>query len=363
METRFTSVPIAGCLKHGILENNRPKELGYFIAKTQNPLKHLVNKFDSLYDKKQEIIIYIIDENACSLKRVKRNQSGVICYCLNNFNKAREKVNKNWIEKDCLETCEHRQAKGNQKPMCQQELTLKFLLPNISNDRVWIFQTRSYYTIQNIYSYINFQKALGNSIKGYYKLFLSKKISEKDGKTFNNYVVDITKIEETKMQPVNVNPNNGISEENTLDTTNPNDTNNTEVSNLDTTNTEKKTTVKKQKSRKKQASNISPPENTNVIPIADDNIEATPENMEKYYILLETEKIDLKKNGKLVPYTKGKFINKDSKEFEIILHPNFANEIEKCALGSQFLLNTKEICGRLFATECQVLQKQLKEAV
>ena len=70
--------------------------------------------------------------------------------------------------------------------MCQEEITLKFLIPSVSKDRVWIFQSRSYNTLKNISAYMELQKEIGNSIKGYYKLFLFQKESEKDGKKFKN---------------------------------------------------------------------------------------------------------------------------------------------------------------------------------
>ena len=332
METNFTSVPIAGCIKHGVLENNRPKELGYFIARVENnAMKDFSDTFNKLYSKTQELIIYVLNEDACTLRRVKRNQSGIMCYCSNNTSKAKEKVNKAWVEKDCLESCESRQAKENQKPLCQQELTLKFLIPTIAQDRCWLFQTKSFYTIQKITSYLNFQKQLGNPIKGYYKLFLSTKISETNGKKFTNYVVDIMKASEDSNNTPNLSQTNSTKADiPTLESTQtepiitkPIQQDDTNIKPNKKTASKKISTEKTKKDKPEKAENVEAQSETTQI---------TDEDMNNYYILLETSNIELTKQGKQIPYIQGKFINKQDKEVEIILHPDFANEIAECEL-------------------------------
>ena len=356
METKYANFPIAGCLKHGIQENNRPRELGYFIAKIQeNAMQHLQQKFNQLYNEQKEVIIYFFSEDAYTIKKVKRNQSGTSCYCLNNSTKAKEKVNKKWIEKECLKECEFRQSKNNQKPMCQDEITLRFLIPNISKDRVWIFQSRSYHTINNIKSYIELQKLLGNSIQGYYKLFLSQKVSEKDGNKFTNYVVDIVKIEESDLKPQTNNVETPVS--NTITSIPQEKTKETKTQAK--TNTTEKTKTKPKNNTKTQTTIQSKQKNTK----QEDTIVPTEENINKYYILLDTGTVELTKKGQKVKYTTGKFVNNDNRELEILFTPNFADEIAQCNLGSQFLLDTQKIGGRIYATTCQTIQKQLKEVV
>ena len=355
MESKYVSFPIAGCLKHGIQEANRPRELGYFIVKVQeSAMQHLQQKFDQLYNEQKEIIIYFFSDDAYSIKKVKRNQSGISCYCLNNSAKAKEKVNRKWIEKDCVKDCEFRQSKNNQKPLCLDEITLRFLIPNISKDRIWIFQSRSYHTINNIQSYIELQKLLGNSIQGYYKLFLSQKVSEKDGNKFTNYVVDIVKVEESDFK----------TKTNDLETP----VSNTNVSVVQEKIEEEKTQNKtsntnKPKAKTKNTSEIQTKIKSSPKSINSEVIMPTKENINKYYILLDTGTIELTKKGQKVTYITGKFVNNDNQELEIILHPDFADEIAQCNLGSQFLLDTEYIGGRIYATNCQTIQKQLKEAV
>ena len=65
MESKYVSFPIAVCLKHGIQEANRPRELGYFIVKVQeSAMQHLQQKFDQLYNEQKEIIIYFFSDDA-----------------------------------------------------------------------------------------------------------------------------------------------------------------------------------------------------------------------------------------------------------------------------------------------------------
>lgn len=366
---KYSNLPIAGCLKHGTQEGNRPKELGYFIAKVQEPaLQHLLTKFNEQYDKKQEVIIHIFSEDAYSIKRVKRNQSGTICYCLSNSDKAKEKVNKKWVEKDCLEDCKDRLSSGSQKPMCQEEITLKFLIPSVSKDRVWIFQSRSYNTLKNISAYMELQKEIGNSIKGYYKLFLFQKESEKDGKKFKNYVADIVKLEENDLSLISQTSNSDAKNSSIENISNePNLSSNKIPENTPEQKKPKKTTQKVTKQETKTETKPSAPQkDTTPDTKTQDNSnvsEATDDDFDKYYVLLNTSSIELNNQGKMVKYTQGRFINKDDKELDIILHPNFAGEIAMCDLGSQFLLDTQEIKGRLFATACKTIQKQIKEAV
>lgn len=370
MQTNYVSVPIAGCLKHGELFNNRPRELGYFITKIrEEAMQHLNTRFEQLYNKQKEVIIYIFSEDACSIKRVKKNQSGTVCYCLADSEIAKEKVNKKWVEKQCTETCESRQTNGKKAAMCQEELTLRFLIPNVSKDRIFILQSKSYHTRNNIFSYINLQKQLGNSIKGYYKLFLTEKVSEKEGNKFTNYVVDIVKLEDSDLQAI---PKNSITTNTTTITTNNQTSQNSKpTTNVITKNNNSeqiKETPKTNKDtvkQKKQVQTKAKPEQKQVeVPTTENTtIKPTEDNLQKYYILLDTSVIELEKKGQLVKYTQGHFVNKDDKECNIILHPNFAGEIVECALGSQFLFDTIEKDGKIFATSFQVIDKQLKEAV
>lgn len=198
MQTQFLTLPIAGSIRHGEKQEKngktKPVELGHFVAKIQDvAMEHLKTKFQERYNNSKILNVYFIDEDPLTIRRVRYNQSGTACYCLLDQTKGKEKVGKKWTEKECQDTCEHRSAPEGKKPACTVEVTLKFMIPEISQDRIWYLKTSSYYSIRNISSYITLQKKLNNSLVGNYKLFLKPKETVIDGKTFNNFVLDIVK--------------------------------------------------------------------------------------------------------------------------------------------------------------------------
>ena len=170
----------------------------------------MLEKFNNLYKESKELNIYFPDENPFTERRVRYNQGGTVCYCLLNQTKGKEKIGKQWSEKNCSEECEHRIAPKGKKTACLIEGSLKFILPEISSDRIWCLKTKSYYSRKNISDYINFQKQLNNSLIGNYKLFLKPKENIVEGKTFNNYVLDIVKIDDFNSNPT-LNQNNTAS--------------------------------------------------------------------------------------------------------------------------------------------------------
>ena len=196
MQTKFMTLPIAGSIRHGEKQEkngkSKPVELGHFVAKIQDDaMSHLLDKFKTKYSQSRILNIYFFDEYPLSIRRVRYNTGGTTCYCKLDDTKAMEKVNNKWTQKECLESCEHRVSKGNTKPQCTVEATLKFMIPDISTDRIWFLKTKIYYSILNISSYITLQKKLGHSLKGNYNLFLKTKEDIIDGKKFNNYVLDL----------------------------------------------------------------------------------------------------------------------------------------------------------------------------
>lgn len=356
MQTTFRTIPIAGSIKHGAKQGKegkeRPVELGYFVAQVHdNAMEHLAEKFNNLYKESKELNIYFPDENPYLEKRVRNNQGGTVCYCLLGQTKGKEKNGKQWSEKDCSEECEHRTAPKGKKPACLIEGTLKFMIPEISSDRIWCLKTKSYYSRQNIRDYINFQKHLNNSLIGNYKLFLRPKEDTIDGKTFNNFVLDIVKIEDFISNP--------ISNQETTNATTPN---NTQVA---------KNPLKEKKPKNTNKTTIptkpiTPEEEPDVISIEipkSEKNEPTEDDLKRYYVLIDTKDVTLNKKGKPTKYLEAKFCNKDSKEISAIIHPKYAKDMSLCELGSQFLMDIEEFGQRLIVNKCEYLVKQLKEAV
>ncbi len=356
MQTTFRTLPIAGSIKHGAKKGKegkeRPIELGYFVAKVQDEaMGHLLDKFNNLYKESKELNIYFPDENPFTEKRVRYNQGGTACYCLLNQEKGKEKIGKQWSEKNCSEECEHRTAPKGKKPACSIEGTLKFMIPEISKDRIWYLKTTSYYSLQNIRDYINFQKHLNNSLIGNYKLFLKLKEDTIDGKTFTNYVLDIVGNDNFISNPIsNQNTNNNSTSSKTQVEKSP-----LKENKLKDTN---KTTI--------PTATLAPAEESDTISIEipkSEKNEPTEDDLKRYYVLLDTKDVTINKKGKPTQYLEAKFCNKDSKEISAIIHPKYAKDMSLCELGSQFLMDIEEFGQRLIVNNCEYLVKQLKEAV
>lgn len=200
-KTRHFNLPLAGMIQHGIrTEKGFPKELGYFIARTKDAqMKSLVEKFNTVYNNSTQLKVRFFNEDPFTVRNARYNQSGLVCYCMQGESIGKQKVKNLWQEKECLSNCEYATVKEDEKkPACMEEGTLKFLLPEISSDRVWIMKTRGFTVIDKISSYISSQKIMGNSMIGDFSLYLKQEehIRQSDGQKFTNYTIDILKIED-----------------------------------------------------------------------------------------------------------------------------------------------------------------------
>ena len=197
-----TNLPIVGRIQHGmqqiVNQRKRVTELGYFIAKTKNDnMNFLLNRFDEKYPKQTFLNVQFFDEDPLSIRKIRYNQGGAVCYCMAGTSKGKQKVSNKWQDIECSSDCQYCiKQKGASKPACNYEGTLKFLLPEISKDRIWIMKITGQQSISNLEEYINFQKYLGNSLKGTYTIFLNQiEQTNSEGKKFNNFVIDIVKAE------------------------------------------------------------------------------------------------------------------------------------------------------------------------
>ena len=203
MEQKRILLPLAGKIQHGKQEQSQKGrkiiELGYFIAKAENEtLTFLENRFNEKYPQKQLIHIRFFDENPYTVRRIRYNQSGAVCYCPYEETQGKQKVSGVWKNINCTEDCKYRiTEEGKNKPACLFEGNLRFLLPEISQDRIWRMQIKGYQSIFALYEYLSFQKYLGKSLIGDYYLFLKKKKqTSKDGKSYENYILDIIRKED-----------------------------------------------------------------------------------------------------------------------------------------------------------------------
>ena len=178
--------------------NKRVQEYGYFIMKIKDQnMQPYLQKFDQIYKGKQNIDVEFLDENPLSIKYVRHNQGGKVCYCMADSNVARLKVKDGWKKIECNGNCQYRQKDENGKSACNRLGCLKFFIPSICKDRIFYMLITSQTTINRLDEYFSLQKSRGNKIEGLYNLFLKQeKQSNSFGKTFNNYLVDILKKED-----------------------------------------------------------------------------------------------------------------------------------------------------------------------
>ena len=378
---RLVNLPVIGNIQHGEKINNKVTEYGYFIAKTKNThMQPYIEKFDTLFKGKQTIDIEFFDEEPLTIKYVRYNQSGEVCRCPEGSNQATQKVQNGWQQIECKGSkCQYRQKSEAGKCACNRIGWLKFMIPSVSTDRIFLMKITGQTSINQLDDYIALQKLQGNSIKGVYTLFLYQKEQQNSlGQTFNNYVLDILKKEDfNSSKPIpqitqnqeelstenTQNVNNKVEAQEKISTTatntkkeNKNNTTTTETQEKQTTSTKetkstttKKSTKSKTKKTEEKPAEISEPTNT--------------ESINKCFALLNTFYQTLKDNdGKEREYLVGEFVDMDDKTIDIFINPKYANELLECDLGTLVKLeDIREIGDKKFAMKLEIIEKMFKK--
>ena len=382
-QTRNANLPIIGMVQHGIQVQNsngtkRAKELGYFIAKVQDKyMQKFLQKFKELYEGKKYIEIEFVNDNPLTKKFVRYNQGGEVCYCLEGNNIGSQKTKNGWKPIECNTVeCPYRQRNEVGKTVCNRIGWLKFFIPSISMDRIWLMKITGQKSIDRLDSYIKIQKAQGNSLNNRYILFLKQEEQENKftGQKFNNYVLDILKkeyflleqtipqtseisVKQSTANAENVN-NNVVNQE--LKVINNNTTSNVtkkETTKAEEVNSKQPTTAKKQtKSKTKKEENKS--KETESIETKTENKE---DELKNCYALLSTftEKLT-NKQGESKEYLIGEFTDMQDNISNIVIRPEDSKEIAECDLGTFVKLDVSEIGGRKFAMKLEFIEKRLK---
>ena len=336
-QTRTINLPIAGKLQHGEkLEGKGPKELGYFIARTQNSeMNFLINRFKEKYPKETKVNIRFFDENPLTIRNVRYNQSGAVCYCLENSKEGKEKTKNGWKPIECKEDCSYRFTDGHGKPMCNREATLKFIVPAVTTDRIFLMKITGQTSIDRVKDYIKLQKMQSKSIVGDYTLSLHQEEQiNREGKKFNNYILDIYKSDEFD--------SNNISQESEKIKEEP-----------------KKETIKKKEQKPKQTSSTKQvkkvQENAKTEPKKEEKI--SEDDMKNYYALISTKHENINDKDYLI----GNFANIEDEIMDIIISPEYAEELENCDLGTTVKLDVqKTITNKLFTKTIEYIEKHKK---
>lgn len=358
------NLPIVGKIQHGeqiITQNGtkRVKELGYFIAKTKNDNMQLVlDRFNERYPKRTSLIIHFFDENPLSVRRIRYNQGGAICYCMAGQNQAKQRTTSGWKTINCTSECTYSIPSDEiSKPMCNLEATLKFLLPEISNDRIWIMKITGQTSIKRLQAYINLQRQLGNSLIGNYILFLKQEQqTNKTGKTFNNYILDIM-----RENPINSNNSNSKDYNNQIPLS-PNTNTDIETT-IEINKKSEKMNIKKSSKQPKSTKKQDSLSTENNISSNLKEQEKNNEELEEYYSLLETKMKSFLKDGKSKNYLVASFVNSKDEPIDVVIPPEFSEELLQCDLGTLVKLDLKTSNNNTFTKNIQYIQKYIKNAV
>ena len=345
-QTRNTNLPVIGMVQHGIQIQNpngtkRAKELGHFIAKIQdNYMQKFLQKFDELYTGKKYLEIEFVNDNPLTKKFVRYNQGGEVCHCLEGNSTGSQKTKDGWKPIKCeTDKCQYRQKNEKGKTVCNRIAWLKFFIPSISKDRIWLMKIT--------------------------------------GQTFNNYVLDILKKEDFLLEQTtpktsentqelstkneqNVN-NNVVNQELAVSTNNDNSTV-TSVENIkpkETTTKKSTATTKKQtKSKTKNEEEKAPKE----MKTEESKTENSDDKLKNCYALLNTFTETLVDNqGNKKEYLVGEFADMKDKISNIVIRPEDSAELAECDLGTFVRLDVSERKGRKFAMKLEYIDKTLKK--
>ncbi len=336
---------------------------------------------------KQYIEIEFCNENPLSKRFERNNQGGKVCYCMEGTTTGKQKTKDGWKPIECNEQCQYRQKDKKGKSACNRIGWLKFFIPSICQNRIWLMRITGQESINRLDAFINLEKAQENTLKGRYILFLKQEeqTSKATGKSYNNYILDIVKKEDFIFEPqipqtnqkqeelstkTSQNVNNNIEQEQQNTVSKPVAT---QTSNVVTNKAENTTPKEETKQNKNETNNVTENEETikpkkqtkSRTKKTEDKLKETTIEQEQetdnYYIFesLSSEKIQTKLGTK--DYTVGKFYDVQDKQHNIIVKPEYATELQNCELGTLVeFTEIKEIEGRKFALGLNFISKMPK---
>lgn len=373
-----TNLPLAGRIQHGeqqiINHKKKVKELGYFIAKSKNDnMNFLLNRFYEKHQKQNFLNIQFFDETPLTIKKIRYNQSGAVCYCMTGTSKGKQKISNKWQDIECNSNCKYCiKQEGSSKPACNYEGTLKFLLPDISTDRIWIMKITGQQSISNLEEYINFQKYLGNPLIGTYTIFLNQiEQTNSEGKKFNNIVLDIVKAEDFNSNNVSFSQINTKNSSLSTDNVQTVDNSNQNQDKTQFENNATKETSKTNKNSKNNTQKATQADNTNAVT----NSETTTENLQseqskitdgtykEHCFLYDKEYKTFKKNGNETEYLIAKVTDINDKLTNVVISPEFRTEIEYCDIGTELIIEFKNFKGNIISKNIEILRKIPKKIV
>lgn len=306
-----------------------------------------LQKFDQMYKGKTSIEIEFITEEPFSAKYSRSNQSGQVCYCMFGTDEANQKTKDGWQKIKCLGiNCQYRQKKQVGPPDCKKIGWLKFLIPKIATDRIWLMKITSQQAVDALNQYFYLQKEQGNTVKGKYILFLKQVENSKDGKTFNNYIIDIIKKEDFISNTTTPQKEENSQEQSTA---------NEQVVNNNTENKDKKVNETPKEEPKKKATKKSTKKVTKI------EVSEKP-NIDKCYYFTNHHTEEFMKDGKPKEYFIGEFYDMTDKPVNFIVKPELVEPILNCGIGSVLETEIQEFKDKKILTDFKFVQNNEKEA-
>lgn len=374
-ETRLVNLPIIGMVQRGRTESTpkgtkRVIELDHFVAKvTDENMIEFLKKFNEIYENKSSIDIEIFDENPLTTKYARYNQGGIVCSGSTTSNIAYQKTKEGWKEVECSKNCIHRQRNKQGKCNCNRIGLLKFLMPLICTDRIWLMNITGQTSINRLHDYFELQRMQGKSIKGHYSLFLKQeKVSDFMGKTYNHYILDIVN-KNNKVLLNNIsskkelNSNLSTEKEKNVDNTSQiieNSKNQQEENQKNsTTKTQEKSNTKTTNKNKKSSDEKEIVADKNMV--ENQNTKQEECSLDNCYVLIRTYNQDIEqKNGEKKSYVMGEFYNMEDKQFNVAIKPEDAEELLKCDTGTVTKMELQAIGNVHFALKLEYVQKLKK---
>lgn len=346
-QTKYVDLALVGAVQHGIQVpsqggGKRAKELGHFIAKVENPyMQTFLQRFKEQCEGKDYIEIAFCENNPLIKKFIRYNQGGKVCHSLEGSKIAKQKVNNKWQQIECSEKCQYKQKNEQGKSVCNRNGWLRFLIPAISQDKIWLMKITGQTSINRLDAFINLQNEQGTLLENNYILFLrQEEQTSKTGQTFNNYILNIM----LKKDFVSINPNSKNVENIPLKGI-ENEPNVVNQDNQDKTKKKEKTVSKATKNKSKKATNII--------------VEQNPDVDKCYYFTgYHTDKFT--KDGQLKEYFIGEFCNMTDKPINFIIKPELIDILKECGIGCVFELEIEEFKDKKIATSLKLVQNNEK---
>lgn len=296
-------------------------------------MQTFLQRFKEQCEGKDYIEIAFCENNPLVKKYIRYNQSGKACHSLEGSNIAKQKVSNKWQEIECSEQCQHRQKNAQGKSVCNRVGWLRFIIPSISQDKIWLMKITGQTSINRLDAFINLQNRQGTLLHNHYVLFLrqEEQTSKTTGETFNNCILNIMLKEDFISS--NLIPQNNRDE---LIPTKANE------QNVDK-NTE--TFVNQEKATANKLTEVTIAENPNV----DKCFYYTGNHIEKFT-----------KEGKPKNYFIGEFCDMTDKPIDLIIKPELIDMLQEIGIGSVFELNIQEVKDKKIVTSLKLVQNNEK---